>query len=124
MSGEGRLDDGTQGARGLRADVPALRERQGAAGRPYLEFLRVPAMSAGLYVLAAGAEDRQQPHAEDELYVVTAGVARFELNGQAQDVSAGAVLYVPAGMQHRFFDIRAELRTLVIFAPPENAPGT
>lgn len=39
----------------------------------YLEFLRVPAMSAGLYELETGASDPQTPHAEDEIYYVIAG---------------------------------------------------
>ena len=47
------------------AEVSARREQ---AGAPYLEFLRVPSLSAGLYVLPAGGVDRQRPHAEDEIY--------------------------------------------------------
>jgi hypothetical protein len=38
---------------------------QSASGRRYLEFLRVSSLSAGLYMLPAGAVDTQQPHAED-----------------------------------------------------------
>jgi hypothetical protein len=34
----------------------------GANGRPYLEFVREESMSVGLYVLPAGAVDRQKPH--------------------------------------------------------------
>ena len=47
------------------------------AGALYHEFLRVPALSAGLYVLDAGAVDPQPPHTEDEIYHVLAGRARI-----------------------------------------------
>ena len=57
--------------------LSSLLDRQVASGEPYLEFLRVPDLSLGLYVLEAGEIDRQQPHTEDEAYVVLAGRSRF-----------------------------------------------
>lgn len=45
--------------------LSTLEARREAQGRAYLEFLRVPALSAGLYVLPAGGEDGQSPHGED-----------------------------------------------------------
>ena len=100
----------------------ALVSEQAAAGRPYLEFLRVPAMSVGLYALAAGAIDRQSPHAEDEVYVVLRGVARFSAGGEVVDVQAGDTIFVPAGEEHRFHDISEDLELIVIFAPSESGP--
>jgi hypothetical protein len=41
--------------------------------KSHLEFLRVPAMSAGVYVLLAGARDPQQPNHQDEIYYVVWG---------------------------------------------------
>ena len=58
-------------------DVWALDELLARGGGPYREFLRVPDLSVGLYVLGAGATDRQQPHTEDEIYVVMAGRSAF-----------------------------------------------
>ena len=55
-------------------DVDAARS---GAGELYHEFLRVESMSAGLYVLEAGASDPQSPHAQDEIYYVISGRARF-----------------------------------------------
>ena len=46
---------------------------------PYLEFLRVPSLSVGLYALPAGAEDPQEPHTEDEVYHVVGGRARIRV---------------------------------------------
>lgn len=98
------------------ADLERLREQK---QKPYLEFLRADSMSAGLYVLAAGATDMQRPHHEDEMYYVVTGRARFKAGDQDQQVSAGSVLYVAAEVEHRFYDIEEELQVLVFFAPAE-----
>jgi len=98
-----------------------LLSRRAASGRAYLEFLRVPDLSAGLYVLGAGAVDDQSPHAEDEVYVVIGGRARFRASGTSQPVGPGTVLFVPAGEPHAFHDIEEELRILVAFGPAEGS---
>ena len=90
--------------------------------RPYIEFLRVPAMSCGVYVLQAGEEDPQVPHNEDEIYYVVSGVARMRVvpaNQPEQDrvVTSGDVIFVKAHEEHRFHDITQELVLLVVFAP-------
>jgi quercetin dioxygenase-like cupin family protein len=89
-------------------------------GELYHEFLRVSTMSAGLYVLAAGATDQQHPHREDEIYCVIRGKARFRAGTDDREISAGSVLFVAAEVEHRFHDIREELALLVFFAPPES----
>jgi hypothetical protein len=61
------------------AAAQAMTAAQATTGAPYLEFLRVPAMSAGLYLLDAGADDPQTPHAEDELYYVVSGRGHLPL---------------------------------------------
>lgn len=86
----------------------------------YREFLRVPALSAGLYVLPAGGTDPQRPHHEDEMYYVIRGKARFQAGDQNQAVSAGSTLFVAAGVEHKFHDITEELAVLVFFAPAES----
>lgn len=98
-----------------------LTEAGSAAGRTYLEFLRVPAMSAGLYVLPAGGTDGQRPHTEDEVYIVMGGEARFRAGERDRAVGAGDVLYVRRGVEHRFHSITRELRVLVLFAPAEHS---
>jgi mannose-6-phosphate isomerase-like protein (cupin superfamily) len=100
-------------------ELADLRARQAAGGKLYLEFLRVPALSTGLYVLPAGATDPQKPHAEDEVYYVISGRARFTCEGQETAVQAGTTIYVAASDSHRFFDIEEELVILVFFAPAE-----
>jgi mannose-6-phosphate isomerase-like protein (cupin superfamily) len=96
-----------------------VEEQRAERGKPYREFLRVPAMSAGLYVLAVGATDRQKPHREDEVYYVLRGRARFKAGPEDHEVSAGSVIFVAAEVEHRFYDIIEELAVLVLFAPAE-----
>ena len=100
-------------------NVGEIDRQRAASGKLYGEFLRVPAMSAGLYVLPAGATDPQRPHHEDEMYYVVRGKARFEAGDEDREISAGSVLFVAAEVEHRFYDIREELAVLVFFAPAE-----
>lgn len=97
-------------------DIDVQRVRSGKA---YREFLRVPSMSAGLYVLAPGAQDTQSPHHEDEMYYVVRGRARFRAGAEDREVSAGSVLFVAAEVEHQFYEIQEELAALVFFAPAE-----
>jgi mannose-6-phosphate isomerase-like protein (cupin superfamily) len=96
-----------------------LLAEQSAGPKPYVEFLRSESLSAGLYVLDAGGTDRQQPHDEDEIYVVIAGRSRFTAGDATRDVTPGDTIFVAAGVAHRFHDITEELRLIVVFAPPE-----
>jgi len=97
-----------------------LEESQKKSGKRYFEFLRVPAMSAGIYKLTAGATDPQSPHREDELYYVVRGRARMKAGNEDHAVAAGAVIFIAAGVEHRFYDIEEELSVLVFFAPAES----
>ncbi len=85
----------------------------------YFEFLRVPAMSAGVYVLPKGGADPQKPHREDEMYYVVRGRARMQIGFEHAEVRAGSVIFVEAELEHRFYDIEEELEVLVFFAPAE-----
>ena len=87
----------------------------------YQEFLRVPAMSAGIYVLPPGATDGQAPHKEDEIYYVVRGRGKMRLGREERAVSEGNIISVEPGLEHRFFDIAEELVLLVIFAPAESS---
>jgi len=101
-------------------DLSDLRTQQERSGRLYHEFVRVPDLSAGLYVVLAGGTDPQQPHTEDEIYYVIAGRAQFQLGDDTYSVQAGSVIFVPAGAVHHFFSISEELTILVIFGPAED----
>lgn len=101
--------------------LSGMLDRQRASGEPWLELLSVPDLSTGIYVLAAGAVDRQSPHTEDEIYVVLAGRSAFTSGGETRDVGPGDVLFVPAHEPHRFHDIAEELHLVVVFGPAEGS---
>ena len=94
--------------------------RQGkGAGKAYLEFVRVPEMSVGVYQLPAGGTDPQGPHNEDEVYYIVSGQAQLMLAGDDHAVQAGSIVYVEKHTEHRFHSIEADLTVLVFFAPAE-----
>jgi mannose-6-phosphate isomerase-like protein (cupin superfamily) len=97
--------------------VAAERARLGTL---YVEFLRTPALSVGLYVLHAGQEDPQQPHTEDEVYHVVRGRATIRVGEEDRPVGPGSVVYVAAGVPHRFHSIEEQLELLVVFAPAQH----
>ena len=97
-------------------DIAKIIEEQTQSGQPYREFLRVPALSAGVYTLPAGSKDLQSPHDEDEVYFVTRGRGRVRIAGEEQLVGPGSILYVRATSDHSFFEIEEDITLLVFFA--------
>lgn len=59
--------------------------------------------------------DPQQPHEQDELYIVVSGSGTFYRNGERTHFKKGDVIFVPAGMEHRFEDFTDDFATWVIF---------
>jgi len=95
--------------------------QQQASGRTYLEFLKVPTLSLGLYALPERGIDPQKPHAEDEVYFVIEGRARVIVGKEERSVAPGSIIFVAAGVPHRFHSILADLKLLVFFAPAEGS---
>jgi mannose-6-phosphate isomerase-like protein (cupin superfamily) len=105
-------------------NLAELETERAARGKRYLEFLRVPALSTGLYVLPKDGQDQQTPHKQDEIYYVIRGRARMKItrDDQAPEdrlVVGGTVIFVEAGTEHRFHSIEEELVVLVVFGPAE-----
>lgn len=100
-------------------ELDDLESTRRAKGTPYHEFMSVPDLSGGLYVLEAGAVDSQTPHTEDELYVVMSGRGRITVGGEVRDLRTGSVVFVAAGVTHRFHDIDERLVLVVAFGPAE-----
>jgi mannose-6-phosphate isomerase-like protein (cupin superfamily) len=96
-----------------------LEKQRTSSGKSYLEFLRIPEMSAGIYVLPAGSTDPQSPHRQDELYYVIRGKARMKVGSEEQAVERGSVIFVAAEVEHRFYNITEDVTVLVFFAPAE-----
>jgi mannose-6-phosphate isomerase-like protein (cupin superfamily) len=99
-------------------DVEAVKQRLGEAGG-YEIVHSSPGLEIGVYVLVAPEPDRQQPHEDDEIYIVLEGSGVLDVNGQKVELHEGHALFVPAGVEHRFSGYE-HLCLLVIF---ERAPA-
>ena len=97
-----------------------LDDLQADRSRSYAEFLRRPGISMGVYHLPIGGKDPQHPHAADEVYVVLAGRAVLEVEGERLEMQRGRVVSVDVGADHRFVDVTEDLSVLVVFAPPDS----
>ncbi len=100
-------------------ELAHLISQQKDSNKLYLEFLKVPDLSMGLYVLPAGSTDPQSPHTEDEIYYVVSGRAKILVADENRDVKAGSIVYVAKNIAHRFHSIEEDLKLLVFFAPAE-----
>jgi mannose-6-phosphate isomerase-like protein (cupin superfamily) len=100
-------------------ELAQLVSERESSNKLYLEFLKVPDLSMGLYVLPAGGADPQSPHTEDEVYYVLNGRAKILVAEENRDVQAGSIIYVEKKVAHRFHSIEEDLTVLVFFAPAE-----
>jgi len=100
-------------------ELAQLISQREASNKLYLEFLKAPDLSMGLYVLPAGGTDPQSPHTEDEVYYVVSGRGKIRVANEDRAVQAGSIVYVPKNVEHRFHSIEEELTVLVFFAPAE-----
>ncbi len=97
-------------------DLESIKGKLKGDPAEYLEFLKVPALSCGIYSLAAGSKDMQAPHDEDEVYLVLTGKARMQLGDEEREVGPGSLLYVSASTEHSFFEIEEDMTLMVFFA--------
>ncbi|OLE55651.1 MAG: cupin [Acidobacteria bacterium 13_1_20CM_3_53_8] len=101
-------------------DISQLTSERKRSERLYLEFLRKPSLSMGVYELVAGATDPQKPHTEDEVYYVVRGRATAQVGQESRPVQEGSIIFVAANVEHRFHTITEDLTLLVFFAPAES----
>ena len=90
-------------------------------GTPFVQALTHGSMQVELFAPGTSglSKDIQQPHMQDELYVVQRGQSGFWIEGERSTVMPGDVLFVPAGAEHRFEDFSADFVTWVIFYGPQ-----
>ncbi len=100
-------------------ELTHLISQRADSNKAYLEFLKVPDLSMGLYVLPASGVDTQSPHTEDEVYYVVSGKAQIKVADEDRAVQAGSIVYVAKNVDHRFHSIEEELTVIVFFAPAE-----
>lgn len=82
-------------------------------GSPFAVLLQHGTMQ--LEYFAPVKADTQTPHRQDELYIIASGSSAFYRNGETIDYKTGDVLFVPAGMEHRFINFSSDFATWVIF---------
>lgn len=91
----------------------AIKALQQADGKPFAIVLRDKKMSIEYF--APKNIDTQQPHAQDEIYVIASGKSSFYRDGETIDCKTGDVIFVPAGMEHCFVNFSEDFATWVIF---------
>jgi mannose-6-phosphate isomerase-like protein (cupin superfamily) len=94
-------------------DIEAARTRLGEKGG-YEVVHESDGIEIGVYVLVAPEPDRQQPHADDEVYVVLDGHGTLDVAGTPVELHPGNAVFVPAGADHQFTGYE-ELSVLVVF---------
>ncbi len=102
-------------------EISDLLSQRAESGQLYLEFFEAPTMSLGVYEIAAGSDDPQQPHTEDEVYYVVGGRGQVRIADEDSEVGLGSVIFVAARAEHRFHSITEDLKLLVVFAPPRGS---
>jgi mannose-6-phosphate isomerase-like protein (cupin superfamily) len=102
-------------------EIAAVKQRLTEAGGGYEVIHESAGLELGVYVLVAPEPDRQQPHEDDELYVVLEGTGVLQVEGEDVPVREGTAVFVEAGADHRFTAYE-HLSVLVLFErkPAEN----
>jgi mannose-6-phosphate isomerase-like protein (cupin superfamily) len=95
-------------------DIDAVKSRLAERTGGYEVVHASPGLEVGVYVLVAPEPDRQQPHDDDEIYVVLEGTGTLEVEGKTVELREGHAVFVPAGADHRFTGYE-RLSVLVIF---------
>ena len=95
----------------------ALARLPGPDGERFVELFAHGTLSVELY--APRATDPQTPHTKDEVYVVVAGRGQFLNGDERHPFAQGDVLFVPAGVTHRFEDFTDDFAAWVFFYGPE-----
>ncbi len=96
-------------------DFDLIRRRLAVGEGGYEAVHTSPGLELGVYVLVAPEPDRQQPHEDDEIYIVLEGSGALEIEGETVRLEVGQAVFVPAGAEHRFLGYE-QLSVLVIFA--------
>jgi mannose-6-phosphate isomerase-like protein (cupin superfamily) len=106
-------------------ELDELIGRLDTSAHDFAEFFRSPTgtLSMTIAFWPAGGPDPQEPHSEDEVYYVASGRGRIRVAGEDRDVHAGSIIYVQAGVEHRFHSIEEDLKVVVFWSPPRAPYG-
>lgn len=90
--------------------------------RRFIKLLEHGSLEVEIY--APRASDPQSPHDRDEIYVVATGSGMFVCDGERHPFEPGEVLFVAAGVEHRFVDFSEDFSTWVFFYGPVGGEAT
>ena len=110
-------EGGTTVGRRKATVAEAMELLPGPAGERFAKALGHGNMEVEVY--APRGADPQTPHTRDELYVVVSGSGKFVNGPERHEFGPGDVLFVPAGVEHRFEDFTDDLMLWVVFYGPE-----
>jgi mannose-6-phosphate isomerase-like protein (cupin superfamily) len=102
----------------LKLDEQTEAEKLRALPEPYVELFRRGDFSIELF--SPRGVDTQTPHDQDEVYIVSRGTGMFRRGAEAVEFRSGDLLFVAAGVRHRFEEFSADFRTWVIFFGPRS----
>ena len=88
-----------------------------AGGKPFVSLFHHGTLEIEFY--RPQKKDDQQPHKRDEVYVIISGEGYFLCDGRRQRFEPGEVLFVAAGIDHRFQEFTPDFAAWVIFFGPD-----
>lgn len=92
-----------------------------ATGEESIESIRNDAFSLEVMKFEQGDEDPMHSHAEDEIYQISSGTAKINVDGDTSPVAPGDVIHVEPGTEHQFVDFDEELVMTVLYAPAKGS---
>ena len=101
--------------------LDAIEQLKKETGKPFTVVMKHGTMSVEYF--APNKLDTQMPHVQDELYIIARGHGHFNRSGEIFECKAGDVLFVPAGMEHRFENFSDDFATWVVFYGKEGGEG-
>ena len=101
----------------LKIDLIASAAKLAASGQSSVSLFQHG--DANLLLFVPQDQDTQQAHKRDELYVIQAGHGIFKRGGETVRFDAGDVLFVPAGVPHRFASFSGDFKAWVVFFGPD-----
>ena len=102
-------------------ELDELVARLDTSRHDFAEFFKAETLSLTIAFWPAGGVDDQTPHSEDEVYFVASGRGRLRVAGEDRPVGRGSVIYVGAGVEHRFHAIEEDLKVVVFWSPPRGS---
>jgi mannose-6-phosphate isomerase-like protein (cupin superfamily) len=101
--------------------LPAAATPAYPKGAPFVTMMAGGSMSVEVFAPSTSGlgADKQQPHAQDELYFIHRGTARLIIGEQRFDCATGDAFFVASGVEHHFEDFSVDFVTWVVFYGPQ-----